>query len=73
MNVQIRDELLTAEEAAQFFKVPLSWVYERCRERSTDPLPHVKLGKYLRFYKSDLLHYMEKFRRGDPKGRDQKA
>jgi excisionase family DNA binding protein len=64
MSVQIKDELLTAEEVAQFFKVPLSRVYERCRERSADPLPHVKLGKYLRFYKSELVHYMERFRRG---------
>ncbi len=64
MTAQIKDELLTAEEAARFFKVPLSWVYERCRMLSPDPLPHVKLGKYLRFYKSDLLQYMENLRRG---------
>jgi excisionase family DNA binding protein len=59
----IEDELLTAKEVAQFLKVPLSWVYERCRQRSSDRLPHVKLGKYLRFYKSDLLDYMDKLRR----------
>lgn len=63
MSLPIEDELLTAEEVAQFLKVPLSWVYERSRQRSSDPLPHVKLGKYLRFYKSDLLDYMEKLRR----------
>ncbi len=64
MTLQIKDELLTAEEVAQFLKVPLSWVYEHCRERSGDQLPHVKLGKYLRFHKSELVHYLEKLRRG---------
>ncbi len=64
MTVPIKDELLTVEEVAQFFKVPLSWVYGHCRARSTDPLPHVKLGKYLRFHKSELVHYMEKLRCG---------
>ena len=27
----MEDELLTAAEVAQFLRVPLSWVYERCR------------------------------------------
>ncbi len=65
MVVPTGDELLTVEEVAQLLKVPLSWVYERCRERASDPLPHIKLGKYLRFSKSDLLLYLEKWRRGD--------
>ncbi len=65
MSVPTEDQLLTAEEVARFLKVPLSWVYERCRARPSDQLPHFKLGKYLRFKKSDLLHYMEKLRRGD--------
>ncbi len=64
MAVPTDDELLTVEEVAQLLRVPLSWVYERCREHSSDPLPHVKLGKYLRFYRSELLSYLEKLRRG---------
>ncbi|MGH9773665.1 MAG: helix-turn-helix domain-containing protein [Candidatus Acidiferrales bacterium] len=59
------DELLTVEEVAQLLRVPISRVYERCRESARDPLPRVKLGKYLRFYKKDLHFYLEKLRRGD--------
>ena len=58
------DELLTVEEVAELFKVPASWVYEHCRKQVSDPLPHVKLGKYLRFSRSDLNRYLEKLRRG---------
>ena len=45
-------ELLTVDDVAALLKVSKSWVYEhtRSREKSrSDRLPHVKLGKYLRF------------------------
>ncbi len=58
-----QDELLTVDEVAQILKVPRSWVYERSRERTPDRLPHIKLGKYLRFYRRDVLGYTEKLRR----------
>ncbi len=60
-----QEELMTVRDVAALLNVPASWVYEHCRERSADRLPHVKLGKYLRFYRADLLSYMEKLRRGD--------
>jgi excisionase family DNA binding protein len=71
--IKVDSELLTVGEVASLFKVPSSWVYERCREGASNPLPHLKLGKYLRFSKSDLLEYMETLRRGDSKGPDRKA
>src|SRR5206468_7615372 len=37
---------LTVQEAADLLRVPVSWLYERTR---TNSVPHVKLGKYLRF------------------------
>jgi excisionase family DNA binding protein len=37
---------LTVKEAADLLRVPVSWLYERTR---TNSIPHVKLGKYLRF------------------------
>ncbi len=70
---KVDSELLTVNEVASLFRVPTSWVYERCREGASNPLPHLKLGKYLRFSKSDLFEYMENLRRGDSKGPDRKA
>ena len=69
----MEDELLTAAEVAQFLRVPLSWVYERCRVGAIDPLPHMKLGKYLRFRKTDLLVFVNGLRRGDPRDMSRKA
>jgi len=43
------EELLTVSEIASTLKVPVSWVYERTRKSGSDRIPHIKLGKYLRF------------------------
>jgi len=59
----MEDELLTAAEVAQFLRVPLSWVYERCRAGAIDPLPHLKLGKYLRFRWSAVREWLDTLNR----------
>ena len=56
------DELMTVAEIAGFLKVPVSWVYERTRRRGIDKLPHVRLGKYLRFSLSEIRTWLEKRR-----------
>jgi len=56
----IPDELMTVSEIAVFLKVPVSWVYERTRRRGIERLPHVKLGKYLRFSLSDVNEWLQK-------------
>ena len=54
-------EVLTVQEAALLLKVPTSSIYEwtRCRggNRGT-PLPHRKVGKYLRFLRSELMEWL---------------
>ncbi len=42
-------EVLTAEELAQRWRVPPSWVREQSRSRCSDPIPHTRLGRYVRF------------------------
>ena len=66
MNDSLRpeEELMTVGDVARLFKVPISWVYERCRKGDPNPLPHLKLGKYLRFSRSALFAYIEGLRRG---------
>jgi excisionase family DNA binding protein len=41
-------DLMTVAETARVLHVPVSWVYERTR-RGNERIPHIKLGKYLRF------------------------
>jgi excisionase family DNA binding protein len=38
--------LFTPEEVAAHFRVPVSWVYRKTRERS---IPFLKVGRYCRF------------------------
>jgi len=54
--------LLTARDVAILFHVPISWVYERTRRRGSEQLPHVKLGKYLRFEEAAVLDFVRRQR-----------
>jgi excisionase family DNA binding protein len=55
--------LLTVREVADLLKVPVSWVYERTRRKNGGQLPHLKLGKYLRFEESSLTEFIREQRR----------
>ncbi len=57
--------LLTVDEVARSLKVHRSWVYERTRRRGRHCLPHIKLGKYLRFEVSSLRHWLAEQRIND--------
>ena len=53
------DELLTVNDAARFLHMTVSWVYEHTRDDAEDRLPFVKLGKYVRFDRTDLRQYVD--------------
>lgn len=42
-------DILTPEQLAKRLKVPLSWVYEKQRPKYKNPLPTLRIGRYLRF------------------------
>ncbi len=62
------DEILTPSQVAERLQVAPSWVYEQTRERAAarnaDPLPHIKLGRYLRFDWKDVLAWLERRKTG---------
>ena len=55
--------LLTAQEVAEILNVPVSWVYEHTRKRGVARLPHLKLGKYLRFEEQAVREFLDRQRR----------
>ncbi len=57
------ERLWTVEEVADLFQVPSSWVYDRTRRRGQEQLPHLKLGKYLRFEEHAVREFLERQRR----------
>ena len=42
-------DLMDVAEIARVLHVPVSWVYQHTRESGKERIPHIKLGKYLRF------------------------
>jgi hypothetical protein len=42
-------EFVDSRELARRLTVPVSWIRDQVRARSEDPLPHLNLGKYVRF------------------------
>jgi excisionase family DNA binding protein len=48
-------DLLTLDEVVAWLRVPRSWVYERTRKGQ---IPHVKLGKYLRFSRQAVAEWL---------------
>jgi excisionase family DNA binding protein len=57
-------DILTPKELSKRLKVPLSWIYEKSRERGIHgrALPVLRCGRYLRF---DWNAVSEWLRRGD--------
>src|SRR5260370_8130465 len=57
-------EILTPQQLAERLQVKPSWIYEQTRKRSgvrnPDPLPHIKMGLYLRFDWRDVLAWLER-------------
>lgn len=62
--MSIVEEILTPQEVADRLKVPISWLYEqtrnRARVRNSDPLPHRKMGRYLRFVWSEIAEWLNR-------------
>jgi hypothetical protein len=48
-SASLRFEVIDSEELAKRWSVPESWVRDQVRSRAQDPIPHVRLGKYIRF------------------------
>jgi excisionase family DNA binding protein len=56
------EPLMTGEEVAERLKIKTSTVYELTRRRTRQPLPFLKIGKYLRFRWSEIEKWLESCR-----------
>lgn len=59
------DPLLTADEVAALLRVTKAWVYAETRAKR---IPHVPLGRYVRYRRSAVLQWIDALERGS--GRD---
>ena len=52
-------DILTPDQLAQRLSVSRSWVTEKCRTRGTNPIPHYRIGKYVRFNWKTVSEWIE--------------
>lgn len=57
------ERLLTVEQVSEILQVPPTWIYKHTKRRAPNRLPHVKLGKYVRFRESEIISFIERSRR----------
>jgi len=57
------DELLTADEVAAMLRVTRAWVYSETRRGA---MPHVRLGRYVRFRRDALETWVREIEQGAP-------
>jgi len=43
------ENLETSQELAKRWRVPLSWLYSKTRQRGKNCIPALRMGKYIRF------------------------
>jgi excisionase family DNA binding protein len=65
------EDILTPEELAARLKVPKSWVYEktRSRGRNQNPLPCLRLGRYIRFDWTKVVEWLTEGDGDDRRGK----
>jgi excisionase family DNA binding protein len=51
--------LMTVGDVADLLQVPVSWVYDRVRRSARERIPGIKLGKYWRFRRSEVLAWLD--------------
>lgn len=63
-------DLLTVTDVCGLLRVPPSWVYARtCGMEGFEQIPHLKLGRHLRFRRGEVLAWVERHHRGgEPSG-----
>ncbi len=58
------DRLLEAKDVAELLNVPESWVREQTRRPDAEAIPHIRLGRYVRFDREAVLAWLETQRAG---------
>jgi excisionase family DNA binding protein len=59
----LTDRLLDAKEVAALLGVPTSWIREHTRSGA---IPHVPLGRYVRYDRGDVVEWVASLKTGGP-------
>ena len=53
------EDILTPDELAQRLKTSRGWASAMTRKRQRNPIPHYKVGRYIRFSWKDVSEWLE--------------
>jgi excisionase family DNA binding protein len=56
------EPLVGIQQVAEKTTLPVSWLYAHT---AAGTIPHLKIGKYVRFRMSEVEHWLESHRRGE--------
>jgi excisionase family DNA binding protein len=57
-------DIITPDELAERLKMSRRWISEMTRKRQRNPIPHYKVGRYLRFNWQDVCAWLESTKEG---------
>jgi excisionase family DNA binding protein len=52
-------DILTPDQLAQMLQVTRGWITSKTRRSCDNPLPHFRIGKYIRFSRPAVLDWLE--------------
>jgi len=52
-------DILTPDQLAAMLQVSRGWVSCKTRRSCTNPIPHMRMGKYIRFDRAAVLAWLE--------------
>jgi excisionase family DNA binding protein len=52
-------ELLTVDEIARKLNISVSWIYSNARRKGNNSIPHLKIGKYIRFQEDVVRQWLD--------------
>ena len=57
-------EIIDSRKLARRWSLPESWVRDNVRNRTTDPIPHLRFGRYVRFEfgSAELQEWLQRHR-----------
>lgn len=64
-----QSDIIDSAELAKWLRVPLSWVAEKTRPRCKDRIPVLKIGRYNRYSRRQILEWLAATASQTPKGR----
>jgi excisionase family DNA binding protein len=56
----MNEKLTTVSDLAAYLNVPTSRIYQFTRQKGSEQIPHIRVGRYCRFFIPEVLDWLER-------------